>query len=224
MKSKLVVAAVLLVSAQSWAFTEADKLNLTAESFKVEQISDETPLANHLVEQAQIGSELVQAGILIDQIVNIGQKVWNIAEKGRPVVATELKSASAMPKGIKSWNQMSGWKTPRSTSYRITYQNGYGANVIDFTYRVIFTYGGGINGVGRYVTGATIVPADLSVLWGWTFSANVTVPTVVNMGTSENPVGGIQLDVNWNVKTILFDHQKRNSYFVNGLGEIQIYQ
>lgn len=220
MNSKLVIAAALLVSAQSWAFTEADKLNLTAQSYSVEEISDETPLATHLVEQVQIGPELLEAGIMIDQIVNIGQKVWDIVEKGRPVASAKMKAASAMPKGVKNWAQMSGWKTPNSKSFRIVYKNKYGVEVVDFTYRVLFTYGGGFKGVGKYVTGAMIIPADLTVLWGWNFSSNVVIPTIVNVGTSEDPVAGIQMDVYWKVETVLFNHQRRNSYFVNGLGAL----
>jgi len=65
-------------------------------------------------------------GISLDEIVNIGKKVWDIVEKNQPSLDISTSSASAMPNGITDWKQMGGWRDPVSKAYRITYENLYG--------------------------------------------------------------------------------------------------
>lgn len=229
--TKLVIAILATVlTVQAQALTQSEEDYLTIDSVTVQEIPDLAPLVpshqtfKHSLSQTQFPQELSpikQLEVEIDTIINIGQKIWAIVEAGRPVVNVQLNSASAMPEGIQGWQQLAGWKTPRSSTYRVYYKNVYGMKVVDFSYRVMFTYGGNFNGQGRYVTGATILPAALDVAWGYNFNAAVEIPTVINMGTVENPVGGIQMNVNWDVGTVLRRSQTRNSYFVNGLGQMK---
>lgn len=228
--TKLMIAALAVVlTTQAQALTQEEQDYLTIDRVTVQEIPGESPLAGSFqtYEYAQDFpfppqvSQTKQLEVEIDTIINIGKKIWAIVEAGKPVVNVQLNTASAMPAGIKGWQQLAGWKTPSSSTYRVHYTNLYGMNVVDFSYRVMFTYGGSYNGLGRFVTGATIVPAALDVAWGYSFKANVEVPTVVNIGTVENPVGGIQMNVNWEVGTVIKNSQTRTSYFVNGLGQLK---
>lgn len=228
--TKLMMAALAVVlTTKAQALTQQEQDYFTIDTVTVQEIPDESPLAGSIktYEYAQDFpfppqvSQTKQLEVEIDTIINIGKKVWAIVEAGKPVVNVQLNSASAMPAGIKGWQQLAGWQTPRSSTYRVHYTNLYTMNVVDFSYRVMFTYGGSYNGQGRYVTGATIVPAALDVAWGYSFKANVEIPTVVNMGTVQNPVGGIQMNVNWEVGTVIKNSQTRASYFVDGLGQLK---
>lgn len=245
MNKKTIIAGLVFLSMSAQALTHEEIDYLTIDQVSIEEIPEEAPLRSRQLFQerrqflqqnqqpeaqqpgglgqqissaAEIISQLNEVSVVIDTIVNLGEKVWAIIERGRPVIHNEVQSASAMPKGTKAWNQLAGWQPSKSASYRIKYKNAYGMKVVDFAYRVMFTYGGSYKGQGRYVTGATIIPADLYVAWGFKFNSNVTIPTVVNTGTEQYPVGGIQMNVNWDVSTVINHHQQTSSFFVDGNG------
>lgn len=157
-----------------------------------------------------------QIGVTIDKIVNLGQKVWNIIELGRPVVNVNSYTANALPAGVQCWSDLTGWQIPQSKVYRVQYENGFGMNVVDFAYRVTFTAGGSLNGQGKYITNATIMPANMNVSWGFNFNASAEVPSVFNTGTKESPVAGMQLLMKWNIKTVMNDVQQAETFYVGG--------
>lgn len=159
-----------------------------------------------------------QAHIYLDKMINLGKKVWSVVELGRPVVNITLNSANALPQGVLCWNTLTGWSVPQSKVYRVSYTNGFGSTVVNFAYRVIFTAGGSLNGQGKYITNATVVPADLYVAWGYTFNASTVVPSVFNVGTVDRPVAGMQLNLNWSVDTVINHSQQAETFYVGGDG------
>jgi len=159
---------------------------------------------------------LDQVNIIIDKIVNIGKKVWGLIETGRPVVNVTTYTANALPAGLQCWSDLAGWQIPQSKVYRVQYENGFGANVVDFAYRVTFTAGGSLNGQGKYITNATIAPADLNVSWGFNLTANAEVPSVFNTGTKEAPVAGMQMLMKWNIKTVVSHVEQAETFYVGG--------
>lgn len=169
----------------------------------------------------EVINPLTEVEIVVDKIINIGKKIWGVVEKGAPVVNQEYNSASALPEGASSWSQLSEWKMPRSAVYRIVYKNPYGASVVDFKYRLSFVYGGGVNGRGKYLTGVRVQPANLSVLWGYSFDVKAEVPEVFNMGTSGNPIAAANVIVKWKVSTALKNITESDQYVVNGLGVLK---
>lgn len=157
----------------------------------------------------------------LDKIINMGKKIWKIVEAGKPVVSTQWAMADAMPEGKIRWDAMSGWKDPIAKSYRISAKNLYGISVVDFTYRLTYTYGGSYKGVGRYLTRVSGMASDLSVLWGYTFDAVVEVPNVTNAGTVENPVAALEMIVKWRMSTVLKSNEGSASYLMRGDGTFQ---
>ncbi len=225
----MITTLAVFLTAQAQALTLEEQAYLTIDTVTVQEIPDQSPLLDKIqtfdyAPPASIAAQLSpvkELEVEVDTIINIGQKIWTIVEAGKPVVNVELNSASAMPVGIKTWQQLSGWKMPQSKSFRVHYTNLFGMNVVDFSYRLMFTFGGHYNGQGHYVTGATILPSALDVAWGYSFKANVEIPTVINMGSVENPIGGVQMNINWVVGTVLKHSQTRASYFVDGLGHLK---
>jgi hypothetical protein len=196
---------------------------------KIEEIPDQSPLKSKVqiiqfdkpvpIPMPQSSASL--NGVSIETIINIGKQVWTIIEAGKPVSSFQQNSASAMPQGVTYWNQLAGWKPSQSKSYQISYENFYGFEVINYKYRLLFTYGGNLNGLGRYITNATVLPADISVAWGFTLNSQVSIPTVVNVGSMQNPIGGMQINVNWSISNPIMNKQQTVSFFIDGTGQVK---
>ena len=163
--------------------------------------------------------ELDAAEVVLDKILSIGRKIWTVVEANKPVLNFTTQNASAVPMGVQSWQQLSGWQTPRAFVYRVTYENLYGMDIVDFSYRVMFTPGGSVNGRGQYLSNVTIVPNTIDVAWGFTFNANASVVNTVNTGSSTAPVAGMELLLNWTVESPLKKSQNTASYYVRGDGQ-----
>ncbi|MBC7370000.1 MAG: hypothetical protein H7326_00440, partial [Bdellovibrionaceae bacterium] len=154
--------------------------------------------------------------VTVDRIINIGKKIWGIMDAGRPVINVASYTANALPMGLTCWSDLAGWNVPESKVYRVTYENGFGADVVRFAYRVTYTAGGNLKGVGKYLTNATIAPADVHVSWGFNLNATGEVPSVFNTGTKEQPVAGMQMLMKWQVKSVVTELQNTEMFYVGG--------
>ena len=162
--------------------------------------------------------ELEGLEVALDKVINMGKRVWAVVEAGKPVANYSTDTGNALPEGVQSWMQLAGWKAPRAFVYRTKYENIYGITVVDFSYRVIYTFGGNVNGKGLYLTQATILPAQLDVAWGFTFNAKATIPAVTNAGSSVSPVAGMQMQLQWTVDSPLKHSESTSSYYIRGDG------
>lgn len=167
-------------------------------------------------EIAQDVNPLNAVELIVDQIINIGKKIFNVISAGRPVVNIKLDTANALPKGLSCWSDLSGWNIPQSKVYNVQYENGFGMTVVDFSYRVTYTAGGSADGVGKYITNATFMPANVSVGWGFQFDAAANIPSVFNTGSKRDPVAGMQMNMEWKVTSAIAHEQGTESYFVSG--------
>ena len=158
--------------------------------------------------------------VIIDQIINIANKIWQIIKLNEPVSTIDVKYASAVPAGITAWNQLSEWKKPKTYVYGFYAENVYGVTMVDVKYKVIYTYGGKYKGKGYYLTGVTITPTTVDVGWGYRFSLGASVPdsTITNIGTSENPVAALQLKLTWKISTVMKDSTGTSVYYIQGDG------
>ncbi len=165
-----------------------------------------------------VSSDIDGMQVIFDQIVNMGKQIWNVVESNRAVVNVETDSANALPLGVSDWQGMQGWKTPKVKVFHVSYENLYGINTVDFTYRVMFTPGGNIQGRGAYLAQVTVVPANVSVAWGHKFSMKASIPSVTNAGSSRHPVAAAQVQVGWKVETVLTHSEEVANYYVRGDG------
>jgi hypothetical protein len=149
-------------------------------------------LYEHVLRNLTNGVAIEPMASAIDwgMVVNVGKKIWEIVEKNQPTLQVQTSSASALPGGISDWKQMAGWQTPISRAYSITYTNLYTIKVVQFTFRVVFHYGGNYQGKGKYMTGITVIPSNIDVLWGYNFDCKVTVPEVLNCARPLLPDSG----------------------------------
>lgn len=154
----------------------------------------------------------------LGSIIAFGEKIWSIVEAGRPKVSIKTPVVHALPANTKCWMQLENWQAPKSALWQIVYKNLYGVEVVKFKYRVLFNYGGGLNGLGKYLANATVIPAEVNVAWGFSFDAQVQVGRVLNVGSSKNPNAGLQMGVNWTVKTVLKETIRTENFFLQGDG------
>ena len=160
---------------------------------------------------------------LLDQIVNLVDKIFTVIAKGQPVVDINVNYANAVPYGISHWTQLQGWKAPAIKRYSISYKNLYGIKVVKVEFQVHYTYGGNYNGRGKYLTGVTVEPTKVDTLWGWNVDMVAEVPdsTIANVGTSEDPIASMQVQLRYKVHSIMSDIQQKAIFYVRGDGQFK---
>lgn len=153
-------------------------------------------------------------------IINLGKAIWPIIEAGRPVVDIRTDWANAVPQGVNTWENLAEWRTPISKSFSFKWKN-LGVRVIHFDYSVIFTPGGRLNGNGRYLANVSVIPAKVSVSWGYKFSAQAQVSGITNAGSSSDPIAALQLVLTWTIDTPLTHHQLASDFYMTGSGDFR---
>ena len=157
-------------------------------------------------------------GISWDEIFTIGEKIWKIIDANKPVVNVTTQVVHALPRGLKCWADLEHWRAPVVKSYEVKYKNGFGMEVVKFRFRLQYNYGGGLGDLGQYIANATVIPAELNVMWGYTFNADMGVDQAVNLGTLGNPLAGLGMNLNWSVKTVFKESRNSFGFFLQGDG------
>ena len=160
---------------------------------------------------------------VIDNIVNLAEKIFDIIAKNQPVVNIKVNYANAVPFGYSHWTQMQGWSKPATKKYEFSMQNAYGGNVVKVVYQVHWVHSGNYQGKGKFLTGVTIEPLSVTTAWGYNVDLTAEVPdlTIANVGTSADPIASMQVKLKWKVHTILKDIQQEAIYYVQGDGQME---
>jgi|GEM_PF-675037 len=156
----------------------------------------------------------------LDKIVNLVDKIWTIIEKNQPVVNITTNYANAVPFGTSHWTQLQGWSRPSTKRYAFSMKNGYGSEVVKVIYQVHWTHSGNFQGKGKFLTGVTVEPISVTTAWGYkvTLVSEVPESTIANVGTHEDPVASMQLQLRWVVHTAIKDISDKAIYYVQGDG------
>jgi hypothetical protein len=160
--------------------------------------------------------------LITDKITNIGKKLWSMVQAGQPVLNMKTSVATALPQNARCWTDLDGWQMPESRVYEVGFKNGFGAEVVTLSYRVIWLPGGSVKGKGKYVGYASVTPVRVAVYWGFSLDAEVTVPTVFNMGSQTSPIGAMQINVGYRVKSPLTVIDEGQAFAVNGAGRFKM--
>lgn len=156
----------------------------------------------------------------VSQIVNLGKLTYQIISENSASIDVVQMRSSAVPNGI-SWDELECWKRPETKSFHVVATNGYGIEVVSFEYDIRYTYGGHYKGVGAYLKNVTIIPTSIDVLWGYKVNVSVSVPSTVNMGTTESPLAGSELQLDYTIHTLVKASRRSMSYFITGDGILQ---
>lgn len=161
--------------------------------------------------------------VSLDHIIDTALRIWAIIKENAPVVNVNKQYANAVPEGLSHWTQLSRWNRPFGREFSIKAVNKLGMTVVECRYLVIYSYGGRFKEAsgqerGRYLTGVTVEPLKIDVKWGYRFDFTANVPNVVNVGTSEEPVAGMTVNLDWLIRTQVQHSQGTAIYFVDGNG------
>ena len=168
-----------------------------------------------------LGQVIMQAR----ELIAFGKEIWKIIEAGRPVSSHQaMQTITVLPKDENGDAvdplDMEGWQLPSARSYRVEYKNGFGMTVIGFTYTVMFQWGGSYDGKGKYLTGVNVVADDITVSWGFDFSAESQMVSITNTGTRANPVAAATLNIKYRAKSVVRDISSTETFYVTGSGKI----
>lgn len=176
------------------------------------------------------GNPIDEVAMYIDSIIAIGKKIWPIIEAGRPVITTTgiMPSISVLPRLEGAADpkaplyEMANWSLPKSKSYRVSYKNKFGSEVIGFTYTVYFQFNGSYKGVGKYVTNLAVQASEVYTSWGFNFDASSELVGISNVGTDESPVSAAIIRISYKGKGFLNEVRNSQSFYVDGNGEMQV--
>lgn len=228
MKSlKLVlVLGTVIFSLGSFA-TEQNDPNYILGSVQIEQIeSAQTPMVEkESYSLPEINDGLGQVIMITDKLIALGEKIWKIIEAGKPVVNANgiVPTISVLPKGITedgSFDSMYGWSDPKVTTYKVTYKNLYGVEVIRFEFSVMMQYGGTDGKGGKYLTGISVFPGNIYAAWGWNFNASSALIGITNKGTATAPVAGATLELSYDVATPMNVDKNKIRFHVDANGKM----
>jgi hypothetical protein len=157
-------------------------------------------------------------GISLSSIVNLGKQVWAIIEENQPVVNLTYDFANALPRGVESAADLSGFTDLQFQSYHIYGTNGFGQTVYDVTYTLVYQHSGSVNGKGHYLASVGIIPSDVDVKWGYNLDMKVANVATTNVGSAEAPVASINMEVSFIVHTKVQHHATSTIYQIRGDG------
>lgn len=226
MSKILFLAAISIFSfAAQAAVTTTNIDDPSTWTLRIEQVSEGQEAPEIFSPEAYMNRDAcinreVDGSLDINAIISLGEKIWQIVKDGAPVLEYKAMSVSAIPNGAICPFNMSGWSVPQSRTYKLTYSNMLGMDVITFDYKVIFSYGGKYLEKGSYLTNVSVHPADIYVAWGQSFNANVNMANILNVGTTDEPVAGIQVILEWEVSNPLNKFKSQRVYFVEGRGSV----
>lgn len=220
------IASFLLLSTVSFA-QEVDPA-LVISSVEVHEV--ETPDDKATVELPKVPTNPIdEVAMYLDGLIAIGKKIWPIIEAGRPVITTNglIPSLSVLPhiEGSAAKTelyQMANWSAPKAVSYRVSYKNLYGSEVIGFTYTVFFQYNGSYKGNGKYITSLKVQASQVYAAWGFNFDATSELINVANVGSEENPVASAIIQISYKAKGLLNEMRNSESFYVDGAGTMQL--
>lgn len=201
-----------------------DDLSLTVRELETpvalqEQISDQVRDGLQIAPSELVDNpadDLDNAGVIIDKLINIGKKMWAVVEAGKPVMNVKFDFATALPQGVTSASQLAGFSDLKFKSFEYSATNLYGIEVFKVQYTVVYQFGGAYNGKGAYIATASVVPQDVSVMWGYDLSMNVDNVSVANLGTSDSPVAGMNLMAKIKVSTVIKASELNEVFAIRG--------
>lgn len=184
-----------------------------------ERFNNENP-----AETGKVGGAVNSIIMVIDKLIAIGQKIIPTIKEGKSVVTSNPMAAiSVLPRTENKdfvVHEMGNWSIPKTALFKVAYSNGFGSEVVQFTYAVTFQYGGTHKGKGKYLNGIRVSPKNINVTWGFDLDATSQLIAISNVGSEENVIAGASVEIVYTVKNWMKHISTADGFFVDGRGQI----
>ncbi|MES2527717.1 MAG: hypothetical protein V4598_11545 [Bdellovibrionota bacterium] len=166
-------------------------------------------------------------------VVALGEAIYALVEKGRPKVTTEYAPIDIVPrdpsnteadpakKYAVSMFDMEGFSLPQEKLITAKIKTPTGGTAVEFKYKVIYSYGGSYNGVGKYLAGINIIPASVKVSHGWTLNSTMKLTGMLNHGTRVDPIVGAMITVKYSISSMTQAFERNDTIYISGDGSMK---
>ncbi len=171
-------------------------------------------VARRLAARGMPGPVVNETEALVDigSIVNIGKQIWDVVQENAPVVNIKYDYANALPRGVASTEELAGFSNLVFQSYVLTGTNNLGMNVYTVEYTLVHQFGGSFDGQGQYLATVAVVPTLVRVNWGYKVDILANAVSTVNVGTKDEPIGSVTLELSFTSKTAV-QHTTKTTLF-----------
>lgn len=174
-------------------------------------------------EGAERVGKVIQLG---KDLVALGEQVYDLVKKGKPVNTTNYAAISVVPKDpttkeIVSPFDLEGFSVPVERSFRASVKNMSGKEVVRFDYQVVYAFGGSYDGKGKYLTSVMIVPKHIETSWGWEFNATMKLDAIMNHGSKTDPVAGALVTMKYQINGWSKAVERNDTIHLTGAGEVK---
>lgn len=158
----------------------------------------------------------------------LGEQVYELVKKGRPVNQTNYAAISVVPKDpttkeFVSPFDLEGFSMPVERSFTASVTNLSGKEVVRFDYQLVYAYGGSFDGKGKYLTSVMIVPKQIQTSWGWEFNATMKLDAIMNHGSKENPIAGAMVTMKYQMNGWSKSVERNDTIHLTGVGEVKAF-
>jgi hypothetical protein len=189
---------------------------------------DQTPPATEaqkpsFEQKVETSGKVIQ---LARDMVALGEAIYELVKKGRPTNITEYAPISVVPRDPISKEyaepfELEGFSMPVERNFVAKVKNGMGKEVVNFSYKVMYSYGGSFNGSGKYLTNVIIVPGEVRTTFGWDFNATMKLSGIMNHGTKAEPVAGIMVTMKYQMNSWSTAFERNDTIHITGAGEVK---
>lgn len=161
-------------------------------------------------------------------LVALGEAVYTLVQKGKPTNTTEYAPISVVPRDSATGAyadpfDLENFSIPVEKNYKVAIKNGNGKSVVDFAYKVVYSYGGSFNGSGSYLTNVMIIPSAVKTSFGWDFTATMKLSGIMNHGSKSDPVAGVMVGIKYQMNSWSTSFERNDTVHITGKGELKNY-
>jgi len=173
--------------------------NLTLENLRKWFTFAEVAHGSSQINSTSVPRQLQLEDIDPSIIMNTVKSEWDIYSDGKPKLDASRDFATAVPKGS-DWVGLEGWRHGEYGKRVWEIKNMFGITGCKINYSLIWSCNGMWQGKGRYVSSATQrINYDLGggmyVNWGGSLKVKASAMDPINLGTRENPIAGLPMQV-----------------------------
>lgn len=109
-------------------------------------------------------------------------------------------SVSILPPNA-SWSDMEGFVLRRYGPFKFNFTNAKNDTIAEIVLFISYGCNGKFNSSGHYLADATVSPYSIFANPGYHFTCNVTASDPINFGTTSDPIPGVNLKLQMQVKS-----------------------